>query len=30
MLGGHVVFADRRQGQWVAVIEMDRAYEAKM
>jgi hypothetical protein len=30
MLGGHVVFADRRQGQWVAVIEMDRAYEARL
>jgi len=29
ILGGHIVFAERRPGQWVAVIEMDRAYEAK-
>ena len=29
ILGGHIVFAERRQGQWVAVIEMDRAYEAE-
>ena len=29
ILGGHVVFADQRQGQWVAVIEVNRAYEAR-
>lgn len=29
ILGGHIVFAERRPGQWVAVIEMDRAYEAE-
>jgi hypothetical protein len=28
ILGGHVVYRDVRNGQWVAVIEMDRAYEA--
>ncbi len=29
LLGGHVVFTERRSGQWVAVIELERAYEAK-
>jgi hypothetical protein len=29
ILGGHVLFAEKRQGQWVAVIEMDQAYEAR-
>jgi hypothetical protein len=24
ILGGHVVFSERRQGQWIAVIEMER------
>jgi len=24
ILGGHIVFSERRQGQWIAVIEMDR------
>jgi hypothetical protein len=30
ILGGHVVYADHRDGQWVAVIEMDRIEEARM
>jgi hypothetical protein len=30
ILGGHIVFADQRPGQWVAVIERQRAYEAKV
>jgi hypothetical protein len=25
ILGGHVVFSEQRQGQWIAVIEMERA-----
>ena len=29
LLGGHIVYQDRRPGQWVAVIEMERVYEAK-
>ncbi|MCU1296393.1 MAG: hypothetical protein JWO91_671 [Acidobacteriaceae bacterium] len=29
ILGGHVVYADNRDGQWVAVIEMDRVEEAR-
>jgi hypothetical protein len=29
ILGGRVVFTDQRQGQWVAVIDIERAYEAK-
>lgn len=29
LLGGRIVFADKRQGQWVAVIELERAYDAK-
>jgi len=28
ILGGHVAYADNRDGQWVAVIEMDRIEEA--
>jgi hypothetical protein len=28
ILGGHVVYSERRDGQWVAVIEMDRIEEA--
>jgi hypothetical protein len=24
VLGGHVVFSEQRQGQWVAVIEMEK------
>jgi hypothetical protein len=27
ILGGHVVFSEQRQGQWIAVIEMDRIEE---
>ncbi|HMK22640.1 MAG TPA: hypothetical protein VK466_09915, partial [Terriglobales bacterium] len=30
ILGGRLVFSDRRQGQWVAVIEIERAYEARV
>ena len=29
ILGGHVVFSEQRQGQWIAVIEMERAVEAR-
>jgi hypothetical protein len=29
ILGGHVVFSEQRQGQWVAVIEMERIEEAR-
>jgi hypothetical protein len=29
LLGGHVVYKDSRPGQWVAVIEMERVYEAR-
>jgi hypothetical protein len=29
LLGGHVVYEDHRPGQWVAVIEMERVYEAR-
>jgi nitrate reductase NapE component len=29
ILGGRIVYSDERNGQWVAVIEMERAYEAK-
>jgi Dolichyl-phosphate-mannose-protein mannosyltransferase len=29
LLGGHVVFTERSAGQWVAVIEIERMYEAK-
>ncbi len=28
ILGGHVVYRDKRQGQWIAVIELDRIQEA--
>jgi hypothetical protein len=28
ILGGRVVYRAERNGQWVAVIEMERAYEA--
>ena len=30
ILGGHVVFAEQREGQWVAVIELDRVEEASI
>jgi hypothetical protein len=23
VLGGHIVFSERKQGQWIAVIEME-------
>jgi len=29
ILGGHVVFSEQRQGQWVAVIEMERIEEVR-
>jgi len=29
LLGGHIVYEDRRPGQWVAVIEIERVYEAR-
>lgn len=29
ILGGHVVFSEQRQGQWIAVIELERAVEAR-
>jgi hypothetical protein len=29
ILGGHIVFSERRQGQWIAVIEIDRVEEAR-
>jgi hypothetical protein len=29
MLGGHIVFRDARDGQWVAVVELERAFEAR-
>lgn len=29
LLGGHVVFSENRPGQWVAVIEIERAEEAR-
>ena len=29
LLGGRVVFMEKRSGQWVAVIELERAYEAQ-
>ncbi len=29
ILGAHVVFAEQRQGQWIAVIEMERVEEAR-
>ena len=29
LLGGHIVYEDHRPGQWVAVIEMERVYEAR-
>ena len=28
ILGGHVVYREKRQGQWIAVIELDRIQEA--
>jgi len=30
ILGGHVVFEEHRRGQWVAVIEIDRAFDARL
>jgi len=30
ILGGHVVFSEQREGQWVAVIELDRVEEASI
>jgi hypothetical protein len=30
ILGGHVVFSEQREGQWVAVIELDRVEEASV
>ena len=30
ILGGRVVFSEHRKGQWVAVIERERAYEARV
>ena len=29
LLGGHVVFTERSTGQWVAVIELEKVYEAR-
>jgi len=29
VLGGHVVFEEHRRGQWVAVIEIERAFDAQ-
>jgi len=29
ILGGHIVFEEHRRGQWVAVIEIDRAFDAQ-
>ena len=29
ILGGHVVYSDHREGQWIAVIEIDRIEEAR-
>jgi hypothetical protein len=29
ILGGHVVYSDNREGQWIAVIEIDRIEEAR-
>jgi hypothetical protein len=30
LLGGRVVFTEKRSGQWVAVIELERVYEARL
>jgi hypothetical protein len=30
ILGGHLVYTETRQGQWVGVIEMERQYEARL
>ncbi len=30
ILGGHVVYQDQRQGQWIAIIELDRIHEARV
>jgi hypothetical protein len=29
ILGGHLIYSDNRDGQWIAVIEMDRVVEAR-
>lgn len=29
MLGGHVVFEERRNGQWVAVVELEHVFDAR-
>ena len=29
ILGGHMVYSDHREGQWIAVIEIDRIEEAR-
>ena len=30
LLGGRVVFTEKRSGQWVAVIELERMYDAQL
>ena len=29
ILGGHLVYSEKRNGQWVGVIEMERVYQAR-